>query len=770
MRTDTSVHLQLRPVRFAFLIDHNDSRGLADAISANSLLWGGAMNPIIPFYKRAPRHLKGTGFSADAYSHGILSHFDPDVIVTSRSWSRSVEFGEHRQVVEIEKLLTQLQSKGSSEYGLGLFHILPHFIDKELKFVRRAPLMFNQPKPSRKHRLFYSALFGQPPSGTMADAWKSCGHVFGIKSVSCTANDYLRFLDPQNHFIRRLTTLYQGTMRRIQWEDSYCAFVLDPDSTQDIIDYINLRALGWHIIPVIGAAFNSDSENFHQLKNEINHIHKPMRFFKEMYRHVKLIRSHSINSNVFQSVVDCICGDPEIAPKVVIHDFVPRYYDSACIAYDKTERGEFYSQKKTLSITPEPMGGDELLRIAALFPKFVDQEDYQSWDGRVANEVAIRNYSRNQMTSEVIPPNLDGLGVWFAGPRSESRVADSGIVIMPNRHDRDASIQLPNATHVIRTRLALKDWQIEKGPHTDITIKAYEQLEGRWGVMRSIMKEGVVKLLSSLEKKKAIATDKAQIELTRHLGGQTFRNQASSILHDLLEKGVLRLGHHVTCTVCSYDNWVALAGLAEKIECERCLSTFTLPVASKDSVRLAYRSTGPFAMDNYAQGMYSSLLTYNFFNQNMDYPTTAMFNLLMENMKTDVKLEVDVALLVREGRFRDRGHSIVLTECKTGRPFEAKDVNRMKLLGNLYPDAILVFSSLKRKLEDSEKRRIRSLVDYFDRKRSVRTGFIMILTGNELYTHDRPPHCWEGTPLMAKYKGFYGFEEVARATREIYLA
>ena len=47
-----SLKVRLRPIRLAFVVDPADQHAILAAIEASSFLWGGAFNPIIPFYRR----------------------------------------------------------------------------------------------------------------------------------------------------------------------------------------------------------------------------------------------------------------------------------------------------------------------------------------------------------------------------------------------------------------------------------------------------------------------------------------------------------------------------------------------------------------------------------------------------------------------------------------------------------------------------------------------------------------------------------------------
>ena len=77
--------IRVRPLRIAFLVDPKDRQGLLSAIEANTFLWGGAFNPIIPAYTKTPRnwerqHIRRL-IQPEEIIKGYLDAFDPDLVI-----------------------------------------------------------------------------------------------------------------------------------------------------------------------------------------------------------------------------------------------------------------------------------------------------------------------------------------------------------------------------------------------------------------------------------------------------------------------------------------------------------------------------------------------------------------------------------------------------------------------------------------------------------------------------------------------------------------
>lgn len=205
-----SLTVRVRPLRIAFLVDPGDRIGLLSAIEANSFLWGGACNPIIPAYKRTPKiwspHQVRRLPHPDDIITGYLDAFDPDLVVpVGKCEERSFQVG-HREIVRLPDLIGDISQAHSPHYGVGLLEVLADFIDKELKFQRNDDLKLLFPKLPNAYGLFLASVFGKLPS----QAEKVIDGYFGkhleVGYPQAKLDNYLDLIDPFNLFPRRLTT------------------------------------------------------------------------------------------------------------------------------------------------------------------------------------------------------------------------------------------------------------------------------------------------------------------------------------------------------------------------------------------------------------------------------------------------------------------------------------------------------------------------------------------------------------------------------------
>src|SRR6266852_2692699 len=241
--------LALRPVRLGFVIERPDRELLHTIIQANSFLWGGVYNPIIPTLVLGSE--KGSGghqVSQEELVHGYLETYDPDVIVRATA-EPICSFG-NREIVELSEMISKTERDGLALCGIGLFEVLNHFIETELKFVRREPVNFQFTSFQDPSQMFLAAVFGSV-SPTNSNWVMENYEVFldqGIATVSVT--NYLDLLrKPDLIFLRRLMSSYVEPQRTRRWGGDSCILVLDPDEVSDVIEYWNLRALGWAVVP-----------------------------------------------------------------------------------------------------------------------------------------------------------------------------------------------------------------------------------------------------------------------------------------------------------------------------------------------------------------------------------------------------------------------------------------------------------------------------------------------------------------------------------------
>src|SRR3989344_2184822 len=209
-----SVNVKLRPIKIAFLVDPNKKKDILEAIKVSSFLWGGTYNPIIPVLKRVPALWKKNDrfinfrSSAKAITLGYIDTFDPDYFVVVGSCDIKHLKLDKERIISISEILEKVDSDGTPSYGVGLFEILNHFIDKELKFVRRRPIDIYLPTFEKKSEMFLSSIFGKLPSNIEKVLKENYQEHLDTKDKKISVDNYAELLKPSALFVRRFTSLY----------------------------------------------------------------------------------------------------------------------------------------------------------------------------------------------------------------------------------------------------------------------------------------------------------------------------------------------------------------------------------------------------------------------------------------------------------------------------------------------------------------------------------------------------------------------------------
>jgi hypothetical protein len=239
----------------------------------------------------------------------------------------------------------------------------------------------------------------------------------------------------------------------------------------------------------------------------------------------------------------------------------------------------------------------------------------------------------------------------------------------------------------------------------------------------------------------------------------------------LISKNIFRVGSRIQCPACKRRSWYSLDTLKEQLTCPKCLNNF-LAVGNIDNSDWCYKTAGPFSIPRYADGGYCVLLATNFFSghQMMSLRTTPAFSFKATDGKGG-ELEADFALLWQEFMFGTASDGVVFGECKTFGEFKARDFERAKYIAKKFPGAILAFCTLRKNLNEKEIDEVKKIAKngrkYWKHEKPINP--ILILTGNELLTHSRPPYCWKNMGLAQSFDHVHGLLEICDATQQIYL-
>ena len=727
--TRGTIKVKLRPIKLAFLVHPNDKESLLKAIEINTFLWGGTYNPIIPTCNCIPPNREGlpsNNPSAQNVISGYLDNFDPDYVVPmGECVDYDLDIGHWEKIDNASQILGTTERYGITSYGISIFEILNYFFEQELKFQRRYPLDICIPHFEDRFPLFLTGVFGRLPKNFDATFWEKFAEPLKARKVDCSASNYAEFLISQKLFLRHITSLYLEA----EGHPVPCIFYLDATKPLDVMDYWNLRAIGWNVFPI--------PKQFVQLDK----TRQLAQNFIETYQHpitspITIQKSRSISEDEHQQLADSLDisrSDAFRKNPVIWQTRYPRMWDRWARARDHVGCREFEADTTEHDISVN----EEEIRFRTLDPKFTLRGRLPF--PRFANEIKLEFDKGNTLLAEVIPKGgwelTTDLGI---SQIREWRVSRKGLVYLA-RHSRSRiSLPIPQAEIVFTRWFESKGWTVELSPPGRIAKQMIQQLGGI-DEIRILAQEGLLQLLRDMNRsdQKSIAEEHVRSKVHKIANQAKYKREgeAERIIQRWIDANVLQLGMEIQCPVCTKHSWYSVKTVDYQLRCPQCLREIPFPPNAK-RVKWVYRTIGPFSLPNQADGAYTVLLALRFFSH-LPLPGRATTPLMSftaekEGMKP---LEVDLALFFQDRGLINSGYELIFAECKTFNNFQKKDVERMMDLGKAFPDAVLVFSTLKESLNDEEKKILLPIVNASRKKRSNGNPFnpVLILTSTELF-------------------------------------
>ncbi len=773
--TRGTVKVTLRPIKLAFLVNPNDRESLLKAIEINTFLWGGTYNPIIPTYERIPSAWKVPPYdnpTAKSVVSGYLDNFDPDYVVPmGKCAGYSLDVGYRERIDDVSEILAQVEKRKAPNYGIGLFEILNHFFQEELKFQRRYPEEEDicVPRFNTDFTLFFASVFGVLPKNIDKVFWESFAEALDAKKIDCSASNYTEFFNRNKLFLRRMTELYLGSSGR---QGKLRIFFLDATKPLDIMDYWNLRAVGWEVFPVPKQFTKSDKTqtsilNFIQEKC-LSHVPN-----LEFYRKTTILKSRSISECEHRHFLDSLEDS-----KVVSQTQYPRIWDESARADDYVESCTLIADRAEHDVSTD----QEPIRFKTLDPKFIGPFFGLS-KPIFANEIEWRLSDDKIIFAEVIPEGdskqafsivVESIGLRL---HDGMRIFKNGLVYFSCSSEQSLFLRDPHAEGVFTQWLESKDWTVKPSPPGRIAQQMLQQLQGIRGTW-ILASEGIIQLLGKMNRSdgKFLSAEFVRDKIFREIANEerTLRRKGEDILHHLIAKKVFQLGMKIQCPVCTKHSWYSVKGNDYELQCPQCLTPFSFP-SDFQKVKWAYRTIGPFSSSNQSDGAYTVILTLRFFSNFPWYNGKKTPLMSFTAKKGKLKIEADLALFFQASNSRHSKIEIIFAECKTFNAFEKKDANRMKDLGKAFPGAILVFAKLGKSLDRKEKKVLRSIVNHSRKNRKNSRPFnpILILTGIELISEAHFTDTWRRSggihTRFANSSTLSSLLELCDCTQQIYL-
>jgi hypothetical protein len=759
---------RVRPIRIAFLVDPTEPDALYRAIELNTSLWGGCYNPIIPAFGRTPKswdsgYKKTTPKPAEIIS-GYLDGFDPDFVVPlGKSTKRNHVIG-NRILLQENELVESSENAFRMSYGVGFLEVLQDIITSEFKYKRDDDLHIAIPKYSRTHRVFLASIFGAIPPQIHEALNKHYSDISGIRNIEPDLVNFVDLLQPNCIFSRRVS----------QWSIAHAPlrqptiFLCDIKSQLDIIDYWNLRAAGYYVIPIpIQRSGNINVKQF--VIDFIDKNYRPYKHNPAMFYQTTVQVSRSVSADVamaFCTSLNVPGAVPATSMKYALRSWYPRFWDAWTREHTDENVAFPYSHEIEQRLT-----SDDLLELRAINPKFRLGRHF-SGKAKFANEFRFRFYTPKEPMAEVIPEGSKELSSALGRYGYHNwRFSKSGPVFLADSEDDLIFLELPRAESVMIEWFREYGWTVSLSGPGRIATQLIKQLGGSFGTSW-LAHKGVIKLLAELEKEAGLPRPAVLDKLKQVIADDGLHFDSDRFLEALIDTNAIKLGSKIQCPMCTRHNWFELNQLDYELVCRFCLSNFKAPQKTPKHIEWTYRAHGPFASST-AQGSFTVLLTYKFLTGHHDRAVTPLFSYTAT--KNGKLLEADLTCLYKKSTWGDTPMQVIHAECKSFNRFQQRDVDRMTELADAFPNSTLIFATLNESLDEAEMKIIRLMAESERKKRFRNAAYspLIILTGIELFSSRGYGINWEGRGGLyddfAKDFDSSDLNSLAEATQQIYL-
>lgn len=719
MALTARAHVVARPLRFAFVIRPGHARDLQDAVRSANGQWGGQWSVFVPLYDRAPSEWR-TQFQRPVPGPEIVANlvdrYDPDLVVEPTGLDLGREY-LGREVLKHSELRGEKFEGGYPEYGIGLIEAVRTVFERELKFVRSVPARLVLPKVPSKNRLWWEMVIGDLGED-IADQLEQL--VKAERPAATVASLFDLLLDGVTlpvDIASQGISAHGGSSPHGRF-----LYVHHPERWLDLVDFWNLRALGALVFPVPWRAVEEDA---------LGRVAKwaASRVDGSRDRLLTALRSRSLSQVDFDAFIVRLRDESGVltGPLVIQQDFPINYWRRFRSQRHDQAPPELDAGRAWRDLVYEESYG----RLRADLPLVTPSIDELDRPGRrvaFANDIDLSTFGLDFNVARVVPPGGAHLtrrlhDVLIGG----GRYTDHCLVAYGQGLSDKVSLRLLKSDIVLGEWLASNGVMAAPSVAGRLAVNMLERL-GRFDI-HLLATPALVDLLRERGGKPAPIPFNRLLEVAK--GAVRGSGTPEGWLQRLVDRRLITLGVQVKCRTCERKPWYSLDKIGLRVTCTFCHTEVAFPQNQKPT-EWAYRFIGPFDVGDESIGAAAVVLLQRLLAQinNHDELITAVPGLDLEVDGT--KFEVDLVALLKLSKARDPT-TLVLAEVKAGPRLEDKDIKRMEVLSNRFPDALIVFATLAEKFDADAMRKLNRLVNRLARgRRRGPSGHVLVLGRAEL--------------------------------------
>lgn len=727
------------PIKFCFLIEPNSESKFERAIKIAFSYWGGIFSPILPLYSVLPdefRNEYAIGYDALNYYRNTIDNFDPDIILYDNSLD--VEYIKtligDRTLLTIENFLSDTE-KGEIQYGISVLELISHIIETEFKFVRNDNLKLLLPNTQN------SGLFLKSFIGCFVDSFQ--------KEISSQLKPYSYFDQPEitfenisDYFPSKNIITLDINMQEInsfserRWYKGEGIYFLNETRLNDIINYWNLRALGWIIIPIPlsqidNVYFSGFIERFSELQ-----LNKTESFSFVNFQ-ISTTTTPEQNEKIQQKL-------QEVKNKIgnnLIFSFqhwFPRFWvdDRSVLEADKVLCGKIQINSTYSQVEVQ----ENCVKFKTENLPFNLKHNYHLTASHKVNLTFsyFDEYLNNAGLIYGIE-TIDWIRLTYSFGRNKWRLSKTGLSHYVRQEDDEVYFFIPKAKDFFQVYFSKNGNKLNETSNGRLANEVLKNIGGIRG-SNFLRNKSSLKILGLIEDGKTVHYLQLVGEIKRNLDIKK-NDQVNSYIKKIIENKIIEFGSILQCEVCLQHAFYIPSELKERMICAICRNNFSLPMHQPTEIKWAYRGIGPFSKSNKVGGVITVFLTLKLFYEEFVDTSGNMSALIgFELVKNKKTKEVDVAIMLQEKHKDSVPPDLIFCECKTYKNFTSDDAERMIELGTEFPNSILTFATLNDELTENEKTEILRVVNHFRIGVGHRpTNPVLILTAKELL----PNESWE---------------------------
>lgn len=731
---NVGINQKIAPIRFCFVImPDNDSRFIRAMELAYSL-WGGINTPILPYYSELPDSYRAefnVTIDTSEFYKNTIDNYDPDIILIDEDIDKNLitPLANGRQIDNIDAYLHEILQ--SHNHAVSILEITQHFVREEFRFVRSDNVKFSIPK-TNENQLLLQAFIGCIPNdlrseirdlfegnGAFEEPVLDWGTMTGYQST-----DKVDFLDLNTFRLR-------SWGNRIYLRGSALYF-LRSNRLQDIVNFWNLRAAGWQIVPIpIDVADHTYFKNVTKKFTDWS-----TKQTQGSIASVNLLVGYQIPQNSIDQVFNQIKPDLTTYTKQVFFSFqnwFPRFWQifeileadhvKSHIPCFDTIFEHYESEGERIRFTPKELSFQ------------IDRDLARDHSYKVILSLSL--YDEHAEYAEALTgiTTLQLRQLTFANDFRKWRLSPAGIHRFINRADDSISFEIPKSLLFFQAFFSNKSHKLSETVNSKLAKEVLKNMGGLHSV-GFFLRSSRLKIIEQFEGGKEIVYSALSGDIKRQTGINKNAN-VRFFIRRLLDYKIIEMGATLKCSVCGQHGFFLPNQFAEKITCPICRNQYALPIDDPSEIVWSYRGIGPFSRANKADGVWAVFATLKLFKDEFaefDGKISALigFELIKHGRPSDLK-EIDLGIILQNSYSSNEAADLIFCECKTYKTFTEKDIERMQVLGDEFPGAILTFATLNEKLNETEIDLIDKLVVHFQTGELNRPrNSILILTGKEL--------------------------------------